>query len=551
VGGTRRATTSTEPPPTTTTTIPPAAYGGTVVIGDDQEPVTLNPFAEGGDDSIVSIIGQAYLAGVFDIDGTTLEVVPELVKQLPTIGNGGVVLNDDGTMTVRYEIRDEAVWSDGAPITGADIKYTLDLMLDPGISGERWSGLDVVDTAVDGKTFSVTFGSPTLVYETLFPFIVPRHAVEGSNVADDWNDKMWPSAGPFVLSEWRRGEYIRFTRNERYWKVDPATRRQLPYLDEVEFRFIPETEELVYEFTQRAVDVAQPAPFPETLDRLRELEPAGADVQVLPGQVWEHLNFQFGPDDRNPDSMNRYAPFRQAVAYAIDRARIARLIGGIATNSILSGSGGEGPWAQYEPDHDRAAALLAEACEMAERNCATDPPTVVFSAAAAADEPPLIADYLEGALGDIGIEVDVQLEDFQEFQETVNTGTWDMGWWPQVSVPGAAATLATLELFDPDAPAPNGSNYYRWGSSDSTVQNDAVDRFREVLDVAKTSFDPSQVRSLAEAAEQILADDAVVIPVAVHPVVGAVWADKVVGYIMNPTRAGYTWNIEFWYRTDV
>ena len=55
-------------------------------------------------------------AGVQEIDGFTLELIPELVTELPTVDNGGVVVNDDGTMTVSYTIRDEAVWSDGTPI---------------------------------------------------------------------------------------------------------------------------------------------------------------------------------------------------------------------------------------------------------------------------------------------------------------------------------------------------------------------------------------------------------------------------------------------------
>mgnify|MGYP000290716011 CR=1 FL=1 len=83
--------------------------GGSVVIGDDQVPPTLNPYAPGGDNFIVSIIGQTYHAGVQEISGFTLELLPELVTELPTVANGGVALNDDGTMTVNYTIRDEAL----------------------------------------------------------------------------------------------------------------------------------------------------------------------------------------------------------------------------------------------------------------------------------------------------------------------------------------------------------------------------------------------------------------------------------------------------------
>jgi ABC-type transport system substrate-binding protein len=544
---------TTESTTTSSTTLPPTPqYGGVVVIGTDQEPPTLNPFVEDGDNAIVSLIGQADLAGVYDIDASTGELVPELVTQLPTVGNGGVVLNADGTMTVRYELRDDAVWSDGVSITGSDLEYTWQLMSDPSISGDQWAGLDVVDVAADGKTFSMTFASPTLDYETLFRYVVPRHAVEGSDFLNDWNTKMWPSAGPFVLAEWQPGEYIKMTRNENYWKTDPANGDRLPYLDGVEFRFIPDTEELIYEFTQRQIDVVQPAPSTDTVNRLKRLESAGVDLQVLAGPIWEHVSFQFGPENRNPDSMNQYRAFRQAVAYAIDPARIAAAVGWVPITSFLDPNRVDGPWSQYSYDPDRAKTLLAESCAMAERDCTADPPQVILTTTSDAEERPRVANYLAGALESVGIDVELQLEDSQQFfGDTLNGGTWDMGLFALVRNPGASGALSALGHFDPDSPPPDGMNYYRWGTAGSAVDDDSVARFRDVLSVARRSFDAGQVLTLSAAAEQILADNAVIIPIAARPVVGAVWADKVVGFVMNPTPAGHTWNIESWYRTDI
>ena len=81
--------------------------------------------------SIVSIVAQTYASGTQEIDGVTLELIPELVTELPTTGNGGVTVNEDGTMTVNYQIRDEAVWSDGTPISGDDFAFTVDLLQTP------------------------------------------------------------------------------------------------------------------------------------------------------------------------------------------------------------------------------------------------------------------------------------------------------------------------------------------------------------------------------------------------------------------------------------
>lgn len=553
-------TTTTEPPvsdeSTTTATQPPTPqYGGTVVIGDDQEPMTLNPFADvGGSDFSVSLIGQAHLAGVYDIDATTLTLVPELVTELPSVGNGGVVVNPDGTMTVRYQIRDEAVWSDGVPITGDDLAFTLSVMLEQNAATGVIDEIpyEVVSTETGDKTLAVVFAGPTVAYETLFPVVIPKHAAEGSNLTEDWNDTVWPSAGPFVLAEWQRGEYLRLVRNENYWKTDPETGAQLPYLDEVIFRFIPETESLVYSFTQRELDVISPPPATDIVERLRELESAGAEVQVKPGPIWEHLNFQYGPNNPNPESLNQYAAYRQAIAYAIDAERLAGLVGWEAISSMLTPEIEDGPWTQYAQNLDKARDLVAEACAEAGRDCTADPPTMILATSSNAEERPRIAAELIDVLGVVGIEVELQLEDSQIlFGETLDQGTWDAGWWAWVSRPGAAGFISMLDLVDPDGAPPEGVNYYRWGTPDSSVNGDAVARVREILASVRETVDPEQLVALARAAEEILADDAVLIPIGSRVVVGAVWADKVRGFEMNTSIAGHTWNIESWFRIDL
>jgi len=103
-----QTTTSDVPLATTSTsTLPPLQHvtDGEVVIATSTEPQTLNAFMAGGDLLTVALLGQAYAAGVFDVEASTLMLIPELVTELPSEANGGVVVNEDGTMTVSYTIR--------------------------------------------------------------------------------------------------------------------------------------------------------------------------------------------------------------------------------------------------------------------------------------------------------------------------------------------------------------------------------------------------------------------------------------------------------------
>jgi peptide/nickel transport system substrate-binding protein len=58
-----------------------------------------------------------------DPNGT---VFPELAAELPTVDNGGVVINeDDWNMTVTWKMRQDVKWADGEPVNADDVIFTL------------------------------------------------------------------------------------------------------------------------------------------------------------------------------------------------------------------------------------------------------------------------------------------------------------------------------------------------------------------------------------------------------------------------------------------
>jgi len=473
---------STSLPSTTTTTVAPtttaAPLPNEVVIGNDQEPPTLNPYAPGGDNWIVLEIAQAIHAGLTETDGQTLEVIPDLAVEVPSVANGGVVVGDDGNTMVTFRIRDEAVWEDGAPVTGEDVVFTHEVIAGiedrPNLT-EPYEAITSI--TADGKTVTLTFGAPTLAFETMFPAVIPAHQVRATDVMADWNDVPWMSAGPFRFESWAPGDRVTLVRNDNYWKVDQDG-TALPLLDRVVCRFIGETERLIEASESREVDVFTPPPWSVTVDRLRALD--GAQVTVLESSVWEHWSFQFGERNRNEDSLNQYLDFRRAVAHALDRQAVADLGYWEATRSLdaildLHGLPTERPWSQYDHNPERARALIADLCDRLDRNCEENPPVVVFSTTSNAEERPAIAHLAVEMLGEVGIEVHLEFEDSALFfGPTLDTGTWDLGQWAWVARADGAGVLTSLAIYDPDAPLqgdPNegwqsrtGSNYARWGT---------------------------------------------------------------------------------------
>ncbi len=556
--------TTTEAPETTTTEArPQRPYGGEAIVADDEEPPTLNPFLPGGHKTIVSIIGQGYLTGVHEIDGYTLEFVPEIVTELPTIANRGVTLNQDSTMTVRYIIKDEARWEDGTPISGDDFMFTLETILDPDLPVDKstYEDIDLDSIVVGDKTFTYTLAAPTTLYELIFGTILPRHSIAGSDFATDWNEKMWASGGPFIFSEWVKGEFIKLVRNDRYWKTDAETGQQLPYLDSVVFTFIPETTSLVEAFKARDVDVIQPRPklepITEIVETLKALESEGARVEVLSGPVWEHLNFQFGSArfDRNQNSGNESLAMRRAVGHAVDKQLLVdEILDGQVEPldsyvTAFSPELSQDSWEQYNFDPAVAREFYAAAVEETGKEC-----SFVFTTTSNLDFRVKMSELLADMFLAAGIPYENRLEEPQLFWgETLDDAIWDLGEWAWVSSPGLSSLVAIHDVFDPEAPLPpDGANYYRWGMGEEGAYTDAATaRFAVIRDEMNRTVDPDVLVGLIHEAEELLADNAVIYPLYANLVTAAVWEDEIGGFKHNPTTAGYTWNIEDWYRVDV
>ena len=211
-------------------------YGGNVTIGVSSEPITLNPFLEGGAAEVLQLIGRTVWAGAVALDGISLDPVPVLLSEIPTLENGGLVQNADGTVTVSYQIEPEATWEDGSPVTGADFELTYRLAVDPALPIRpevRAPYAEIVPDSLQYDDSTVTFdlSRPSLAYLDVFAIVVPAAQVGEGDFINDWNDRFWMSAGPFEFGEWLPGEWITVNRNDQYWKIDAETGQQLPYLD--------------------------------------------------------------------------------------------------------------------------------------------------------------------------------------------------------------------------------------------------------------------------------------------------------------------------------
>ncbi|WP_020664961.1 ABC transporter substrate-binding protein [Amycolatopsis benzoatilytica] len=216
---------SNTPPPPVVSSAPPSstaspAAQSQIVVGVDDVVGGYNPHTIADASTITSALSQLLLPSVFrqSDDGTrtldkTLMVSADVVSTMP--------------FTVKYVIRPDASWSDGAPIATEDFIYLANAMkTNPGViepAGYRL--ISDIEPRDGGKGVEVTFSKPYPGWQTLFDNLLPQHLLK--DAPGGWNGALANSfpavAGPFAIKtiDTARGEAT-LQRNDRYWEKPAA-----------------------------------------------------------------------------------------------------------------------------------------------------------------------------------------------------------------------------------------------------------------------------------------------------------------------------------------
>jgi peptide/nickel transport system substrate-binding protein len=288
-----------------------------LVVGLTYDIDTLNVYSTG----FLGDVEAAVVEGLLAPDAHA-RYVPVLATQVPTLKNGGIVMTLGGGMTVTYHLRDGVRWHDGAPFTAADVAFTWDAVRSPAFIAESKDGSEDITgiETPDPMTVIVHYAKVVPGFATtLFTFgILPRHLLEGVDLnTAPYNDRP-VGTGPFRVVAFKRGQYVLTERNPYYWRRDAAG-RQLPYLDSLIFKIIPNSNSLLMQIRSGELDLVVATPYDQA-KQMGDLK--GVDLVRSPLLQWQHLDFNF----RN--AQLREPQVRLAIAHAIDRAAIVRALGG-------------------------------------------------------------------------------------------------------------------------------------------------------------------------------------------------------------------------------
>ncbi|MEM8977122.1 MAG: extracellular solute-binding protein, partial [Pseudomonadota bacterium] len=241
---------------------PDAVKGGRIVLGQVGSFDNLNPFIVRGvtPASIRGFVYESLLARSADEPFSLYGLIAKTVEM------------PDDRSSVTFHLNPDARFSDGKPVTTADVAFTLELLRSKGrpFMRSHYSKVAQVDV-VSEVTIKFTFGLqgdreiPLIM--GLMP-ILPKHAIDPETFTQ--TSLQFPvGSGPYKMTNVDPGRAVTYQRNPSYWGAELPSRVGLYNFDTIRYDFFRSTTALFEAFKSGKLDYrveADPARWIDSYD---------------------------------------------------------------------------------------------------------------------------------------------------------------------------------------------------------------------------------------------------------------------------------------------
>ena len=475
-------------------------------------------------------------------------------------------LADDGR-TLDLTLREGLKFSDGEPLTTADVEFTIralyaqkeSLLGNSLLIGER----PFETRVVDARRFQIVFPEQVAAPETYLvniPVLSHRKLEEelkqgrfGQAYGVTADPQQIVTAGPFVFESIAPGERVVLRRNPHYWKKDSAG-TQLPYLDTLVVEIIASQDATFTRLKEGGLDFVDRTRASDYAALRAEAGSVRA-VDLGPGLTTDHIFFNLNSPERTklPEEKRAWfsdVRFRRAVSHAIDRESIAAgTLQGLATPLYNFIPPSNRDWVaadapRTEHDLERARALLAEA-GFAMRGTAEAPE--LYDAGGRRVEFTLIvpqesaarvqmATALQQDLGRLGINMQVAAVEVGELnRRMLQSFDYD-----------AALFGVTVTDFDPSSYSTllaSSSPQHQWHPAQTSPATDWETRLDALIAQLARERDVARRKSVFRDIQLLMAEQLPIIPLAARHVTCAASA-RVGNYRPSPVVPFSLWNAE-------
>jgi len=318
------------------------ASGGTFTFARSTDSDNLDPVVQDGNINIwvfMNIYDQ--LIRVTD-DGLTLQ---------PMLAEKWEISADNLTYT--FHLRQGVKFSDGTALKASDVVFSLKRAKETANSPWSFTYEPVKDiTAPDDATVVITLNqvwAPFLADISMFNSSIISEAF-AKKVGVDKLVEQTMGTGPYMLAEWKKGEYILLKKNPNYWE------KGLPLLDQVKIAVVPDDNSRILQLQGGDIDGMYDVP----LSRIPDLK---KDAKLQVGLYTSTYNNFIVLNTRT--GLLSDVKVRQALNYATDKQALINVVNfgvGEISNSFMPN--GALYWNKdqkgYPFDLDKAKQILKE-----------------------------------------------------------------------------------------------------------------------------------------------------------------------------------------------
>ena len=204
-----------------------------VCIGS--EPDTIDPALNSAVDgaTLVSHLFSGLAKWDQDAEGN-LVIAADCAVDLPE----GVV-NDDGTVTYTYTLKEGLKWSDGADLTAKDFEFAWKRAASSALGADYGYMFEVIKgypdelavEAIDDVTLTVTLNNAVAYWNELlaFPTYFPVREDVVANEGWATDASTYVSNGAYTMTGWEHNSTITLTKNENYHGADEVSMKEIKF----------------------------------------------------------------------------------------------------------------------------------------------------------------------------------------------------------------------------------------------------------------------------------------------------------------------------------
>jgi len=507
-----------------------ADASGQLILGFSQEPTVFNPLMPHieVDDGVHYCVFDPLFD--FDPEGNFF---PLLAAEVPTVENGGI--SADG-LSWKIKLKEGVKWHDGTPFTAEDVKFTLELLVNPDFRSFRSTGYNMIkDITVTSPTeIAWTMSGPFAPMAAILAstFIVPKHAFDGQDPNSAPFNNAPIGTGPFKWKSRMAGDHIEFEANADYHSDGP-------FLKTLIIKYIPDLNVMYTQFKAGDIDVVGLQWIsPDHLAEAKKL--SGKVVEVAGTATFESITLNM----MRPQFQD--LAVRQALYKAVDKDSIIQaLYYGVPAPTetyMPQQSYYYNPdLPKHEYDIEGAKKLLDDAGWKVGDDGVREKDGVKLSftnsTTAGNHLREQVQQFLQQSFKEIGVDMQIS-----NLPPAVMWGDY----WMQTKFDTVIVGLNVLAGADPDTsnyflstacPAKGGA-----GQNTSAYASDEVD---ELLKEGAKSFVPEERKKIYQKQQEVMRHDLPFLPLFQYAVIKG-RKDSVTGPVPNVNNRIDSWNVRDW-----